>query len=90
MVAYPTVMPGERPITLKRSRPCLADACGWSPIVAKLAPWHCPEPVAWRGLWRAPSGRRYRVAACEGHPTSTDRGQRHPGLASRRVVPAGA
>jgi hypothetical protein len=29
-------------------------------------PVHCPEPT-WRGSWRAPNGRRYRVAACEGH-----------------------
>jgi hypothetical protein len=28
---------------------------------------HCPEPVTWRGSWRAPSGRHYRVEACEGH-----------------------
>ena len=30
-------------------------------------PTHCPEPVAWRGSWRAPNGRRYRIDACEGH-----------------------
>jgi hypothetical protein len=30
-------------------------------------PTHCPEPVAWRGSWRAPNGRRYRIEACEGH-----------------------
>jgi hypothetical protein len=23
--------------------------------------------VAWRGSWRAPNGRRYRIEACEGH-----------------------
>jgi hypothetical protein len=30
-------------------------------------PRHCPELVAWGGLWRAPNGRRYRVEACERH-----------------------
>jgi hypothetical protein len=30
-------------------------------------PAHCPEPVAWRGSWRAPNGRRYRIEACVGH-----------------------
>jgi hypothetical protein len=35
----------------------------------------CPEPVAWRGSWRAPNGRRYRVEACEGHrPPPDERG----------------
>jgi hypothetical protein len=33
----------------------------------EAGPTHCPEPVAWRGSWRAPNGRRYRVEACEGH-----------------------
>jgi hypothetical protein len=28
----------------------------------------CPERVAWRGSWRAPNGRRYRIEACEGPP----------------------
>jgi len=28
-------------------------------------PTHCREPVVWRGPWRTPSGRRYRVEACE-------------------------
>jgi hypothetical protein len=30
-------------------------------------PAPCPEPVAWRGSWRAPNGIRYRVDACDGH-----------------------
>jgi hypothetical protein len=30
-------------------------------------PTHCPKPVAWRGSWRAPNSRRYRMEACEGH-----------------------
>jgi hypothetical protein len=30
-------------------------------------PTHCPEPPVWRGSWRAPDGRRYRVEACQGH-----------------------
>jgi hypothetical protein len=30
-------------------------------------PTHCPEPPVWRGRFRTPSGRRYRVEACEGH-----------------------
>jgi hypothetical protein len=33
----------------------------------EAGPTHCPEPVAWRGSWRAPNGRRYRIEACEGH-----------------------
>jgi hypothetical protein len=37
-------------------------------------PTHCPEPVAWRGLWRAPNGRRYRIEACEGHRPAPDEG----------------
>jgi hypothetical protein len=32
----------------------------------QAGPTHCSEPVAWRGSWRAPSGRRYRVEACSG------------------------
>jgi|RhiMetdeSRZDD1v2_1073273.scaffolds.fasta_scaffold07571_3 hypothetical protein len=34
---------------------------------SEAGPAYCPEPVAWRGSWRAPNGRRYRVEACEGH-----------------------
>ena len=30
-------------------------------------PTHCPEPPVWRGSWRAPTGRRYWVEACEDH-----------------------
>lgn len=33
----------------------------------EAGPTHCPEPVAGRGSWRAPDGRRYRVDACKGH-----------------------
>ena len=33
----------------------------------EAGPSHCPEPVTWRGSWQAPSGRRYRIEACEGH-----------------------
>jgi hypothetical protein len=33
----------------------------------EAGPAHCLESVARRGSWRAPSGRRYRVEACEGH-----------------------
>jgi hypothetical protein len=39
-------------------------------------PTHCPEPVAWRGSWRAPNGRRYRIEACEGHRPASDEGGR--------------
>jgi hypothetical protein len=31
-----------------------------------------PEPVTWRGSWRARNGRRYRIEACEGHHPSPD------------------
>ena len=37
-------------------------------------PTHCPEPVAWRGSWRASNGRRYRIEACEGHRPAPDEG----------------
>ena len=37
-------------------------------------PTHCPEPPTWRGPFRAPNGRRYRVEACEGHRPSADQG----------------
>ena len=30
-------------------------------------PAHCPEPPVWRGRFRTPNGRRYRVEAYEGH-----------------------
>jgi hypothetical protein len=33
----------------------------------EAGPAHCSEPVTWRGSWRAPSGRRDRIEACEGH-----------------------
>jgi hypothetical protein len=39
-------------------------------------PTHCPEPVAWRGSWRARNGRRYRIEACEGHRPAADEGSR--------------
>jgi hypothetical protein len=40
----------------------------------EAGPGHCPEPVVWRGAWRAPNGRRYRVEACEGHGPPPDQG----------------
>jgi hypothetical protein len=33
----------------------------------EAGPTHCPDPVAWRGHWRASNGHRYQVEACEGH-----------------------
>jgi hypothetical protein len=46
------------------------------PHHGEAGPMHCPELVAWRGSWRAPNGRRYRIEACNGHrPTQVeDRG----------------
>jgi hypothetical protein len=38
----------------------------------EAGPDHCPEPVAWRGSWRPPSGRRYGIEACEGHRPALD------------------
>jgi hypothetical protein len=38
----------------------------------EAGPGHCPEPVAWRGSWRAPNGRRDRIKACEGHRPAAD------------------
>jgi hypothetical protein len=37
-------------------------------------PTHCPQPPTWRGFWRAPNGRRYRVEACQGHRPPTETG----------------
>jgi hypothetical protein len=31
----------------------------------EAGPTYCPEPVAWRGSWRAPNGRRYRIEAAK-------------------------
>jgi hypothetical protein len=43
------------------------------------------DPVAWRGSWRAPNGRRYRVEACEGHrPPWTRAATPPPSLAAGR------
>jgi hypothetical protein len=41
---------------------------------SEAGPTHCPEPVAWRGSWRAPNGRRYRVEACKGHQPASAEG----------------
>ena len=38
-------------------------------------PTHSPEPVVWRGSWRAPKGRRYRIEACDGHRPAPDEGR---------------
>ena len=43
------------------------------------------DPVAWRGTWRAPNGRRYRVEACEGHRPPLD-GDSNPPPSLGRVV----
>jgi hypothetical protein len=42
----------------------------------EAGPTHCPKPVVWRGSWRAPNGRRYRIEACDGHrpPPTEDSG----------------
>jgi hypothetical protein len=71
----PAAMPGA---------PYYPEACSPLPgrcfrMVRTLPkPGRCtaPEPVAWRGSWRAPNGRRYRIEACNGHrPTQIeDRG----------------
>ena len=66
VVPYPAVMPGA---------PHYAEAFSRLPgrcfrMVARHGeggPMHCSEPVVWRGSWRAPNGRHYRVEACEGH-----------------------
>jgi hypothetical protein len=44
----------------------LPDRC-FRPVASQgeAGPTHCPEPVAWRGSWRAPNGRRHLVEACE-------------------------
>jgi predicted enzyme related to lactoylglutathione lyase len=49
---------------------------------------HCPEPVVWRGSWRAPKGRRYRIEACDGHRPAPDEGRAltAAGLGRRRVA----
>jgi hypothetical protein len=40
--------------------------------LGEAGPSPCPEPVVWRGSWRAQNGRRYRVDACEGHRPTPD------------------
>jgi hypothetical protein len=30
-------------------------------------PYHCPAPVAWRGVFVTPLGKPHRVWSCEGH-----------------------
>jgi hypothetical protein len=73
-LAYPAVMPGA---------PYYAEA--FSPLPGRCfrmvtrqgggaGPTHCPQPVVWRGSWRAPNGRRYRIEACEGHRPAPDAG----------------
>ena len=49
-----------------------------------------PRAGGWRGSWRAPNGRRYRVKACEGHRPPPVEGGSPDRLASPRVVAAGA
>jgi hypothetical protein len=46
---------------------CPAAASARSLNTAKPGRATSPEPVAWRGFWQAPNGRRYRIEACEGH-----------------------
>jgi hypothetical protein len=41
----------------------------------EAGPTHCPEPVAWRGSWRPPNGRRFRIEACERHRPRSDEGR---------------
>jgi hypothetical protein len=76
VVSYPAAMSGV---------PYYAEA--FSPLPGRCfrmvtrhgggaGPTHCPEPVAWRGSWRAPNGRRYRIEACEGHRPAPDEGSR--------------
>ena len=51
----------------------------------EAGPGHCPGPVVWRGSWRAPDGRRYRIEACEGHrPAPTKAAAQPPSLAAGR------
>jgi hypothetical protein len=42
----------------------------------EAGPSHCTKPVAWRGSWRAPNGRRYRIEACVGHRPAPIEGSR--------------
>jgi hypothetical protein len=65
-VLYVTAMPGV-PYYAEAFSPYPAAASAWSPTTARPAPTQCPNPVGWRGSWRAPNGRRYRIEACEGH-----------------------
>jgi hypothetical protein len=44
----------------------------------QAGPIHCPEPPTWRGTWRAPNGRRYRVEACESHRPADQGGGANP------------
>jgi hypothetical protein len=63
----------ERPTTPKPSPRFPVAASAWS-AHGEAGPTHCPEPVTWRGSWRAPNGRRYRIEACEGHRPAPEEG----------------
>jgi hypothetical protein len=63
---YPAAMPGA-PYYAEAFSPLPGRCFRMVAHHGEAGPTHCPEPVAWRGSWRAPNGRRYRVEACEGH-----------------------
>jgi hypothetical protein len=76
IVASPAALSGA-PYYAEAFSP-LPGRCFW--MVAhhnEAGPIHSPEPVAWRESWRAPSGRRYRVEACEAHWPAPDEGGGH-------------
>ena len=66
VVPYPAVMPGA-PYYAEAFSPLPGRCFRMVAHHGEAGPTHCSEPVAWRGSWRAPNGRRYRVEACEGH-----------------------
>jgi hypothetical protein len=73
VVPYPAAMPGA-PFYAEAFSPLPGRCFRLVAHPGEAGPTHCPEPVSWRGSWRAPSGRRYWVEACEGHRTPQAQG----------------
>ena len=64
-------MPGA-PYYAEASSPLPGRCFGMVAHQGEAGPTHRSEPVTWRGSWRAPNSRRYRIEACEGHHPSPD------------------
>jgi hypothetical protein len=73
VVSYPARMPGAAYYAQAFS-PLPGRCFRMVAHHGETGPTHCPESVTWRGSWRAPNDRRYRVEACEGHRPAPDEG----------------